>query len=276
MTIFDMIGESYDNTRQADKRIVVRLAELLSLDSGSEIADIGAGTGNYTVALAEAGFRVHAIEPSSAMRRHALLHDDIDWLEGAAENIPLADASVDGVVSTLAVCHFSSIQKALAEMARITRTKSAVIFTFDRDAGRHTWLYEYFPFFWDSFEELPSVKGLAAMLADAMGCKTDVEAFPLPPDLKDNFAAAAWRYPQQYLDAGYRANISSFRKAEPGAVVQGVRKLAEDLTSGVWKQRHGEVMNLQSLDAGYRFVFTCGEEAQITGSMRRGGPRTLA
>lgn len=264
MTLFDMIGRTYDDTRQADDRIVARLTRLLNLPSGSEIADIGAGTGNYSIALADAGFRVRAIEPSSGMRCQARQQEDVEWFAGEAENIPLPDASVDGVVSTLAICHFANTRKAIAEMVRIARTKSVVIFTFDCDPGKLTWLYEYFPFFWESFEHMPSTTQLASILSDAASCKTDVESFPLPPDLKDNFAAASWRHPQRYLDEKYRANISSFRKAEPDAIIQSIRRLAEDLASGAWRERYESVMRLPALDAGYRFVFTCREETSTT------------
>jgi hypothetical protein len=161
-------------------------------------------------------------------------------------------------------------------MARISRTSAAVIFTFDCDAGKRTWLYEYFPFLWDLFASLPSASQLADMLGKAMGCRADIEIFPLPPDLTDGFAAAAWQRPRQYLDEGYRANISSFTTAEPRAVARGVRRLADDLTDGVWERRHGSVMHLPFLDAGYRFVFTSKEEAPTTTLTRRGGPRVLA
>ncbi|MBT8338435.1 MAG: class I SAM-dependent methyltransferase [Desulfatitalea sp.] len=260
MTLFDMIGKTYDDTRQAGDRIVARLSQLLNLPLGSEIADIGAGTGNYSIALADAGFRVRAIEPPNGMRRQARQREEMEWLTGVAEHIPLTDASVDGVVSTLAVCHFANIQEAIAEMVRISCTKSIVIFTFDCDPGKLTWLYEYFPFLWEAFEHMPSTTQLVRMLRDAASCKTDVEAFPLPPDLKDNFAAASWRHPQRYLDEKYRANISSFRKAEPDALNQSIRKLAEDLASGAWYERYESVMHLLAFDAGYRFVFTSREE----------------
>jgi len=112
MNLFDTIGETYTDTRQADERIVTFLVEYFGLSHGATVADIGAGTGNYSVALAEAGFRVLAVEPSSVMPRHARSHPRVEWRKGCAENVPLPDAIVDGVVSTLAVCHFSDIQRA--------------------------------------------------------------------------------------------------------------------------------------------------------------------
>ena len=272
MTLFDTIGETYTDTRRADERIVDLLTKFLHLRPGATIADIGAGTGNYSVAMAEAGFRVYAIEPSSVMRRHARLHPAVEWLEGCAEDVPLPDASVDGVISTLAACHYSDTHKALSEMARISFTGSVVIFTFDNDVGKRTWLYEYFPFFWDTFDQSPSPYQLACILGNATASETDIVPFPLPPDLKDNFAAAAWRCPRRYLDERYRANISSFRKADPDAVAQGIDKLADDLAIGVWKNRHGTVSDLAELDAGYRFVFTCREGAPTSSSIGPGGP----
>jgi hypothetical protein len=109
---------------------------------------------------------------------------------------------------------------------------------------------------------LPSIAQLTSMLADATGRTTGVEAFPLPQDLKDNFAAASWRRPKSYLDEGYRANISSFRQAKPDVVGQGVRRPAEDLVNNAWIERHGAVLDLAELDAGYRFVFTRTEKGE--------------
>jgi ubiquinone/menaquinone biosynthesis C-methylase UbiE len=259
MKLFDTIGETYTDTRQADKRIVALLVKYLGLGHGATIADIGAGTGNYSNALAEVGFRVFAVEPSSVMKRHSRNHPRIEWQEGCAENVPLPDASVEGVVSTLAICHFSDVEKAVEEMVRITDTGPVVIFTFDRAFGRDTWMYEYFPFFWDTFRDYPRPDKLARMLSVETGQNTDIAPFPLPPDLKDNFAAAAWQTPERYLEKQYRDNISSFQKGDPSVVEQGVTKLAEDLASGAWKKKHGAVLDLAELDAGYRFVYTKGK-----------------
>jgi SAM-dependent methyltransferase len=268
MTVFDAISETYEDTRQADGRIVARLLKLLSLPRGSDIADIGAGTGSYSIALADAGLRVRAIEPSFGMRSRARQHADVQWLAGTAEHLPMADASVDGVVSTLAVCHFASAEKAITEMVRISRTISIVVFTFDCGVGKRTWLYEYFPFLWDAFVHAASPAELARMLSDAAGCGTDIEVFALPPDLQDNFAAAAWRRPRSYLDEGYRTNISSFHNAEPEVVAQGVRRLTEDLASGAWRERHGSILELGEMDAGYRFVFTRSGPRHARGLLR--------
>ena len=87
------------------------------------------------------------------------------------------------------------------------------------------------------------------MLAGATSEETDIVLFRLPPDLNDNFAAAAWRRPERYLDKRHRWNISSFRKVNSGVVGQAITRLAEDLTTGVWKKRHGAVLDFVELES---------------------------
>ena len=53
MPIYDSIGQSYSKFRLPDSRIVDSLVNLLQLEPGSLVADIGAGTGNYSRAIAE-------------------------------------------------------------------------------------------------------------------------------------------------------------------------------------------------------------------------------
>lgn len=46
-------------------------AHALGLPAGARVLEIGAGAGQLTVVLVEAGFRVVALEPGDALRRHA-------------------------------------------------------------------------------------------------------------------------------------------------------------------------------------------------------------
>jgi len=254
MTLFDSIGRTYDNTRQADERIVAQLIRLLDLEHGSTIADVGAGTGNYSVALAEAGFKIKAIELSPVMRSHARQHANVEWIAGVAEDIPLRNDSVAGVVSVLALCHFADVERAFREMARVSTQGPIVIFTFDSKAGRQTWLYEYFPYFWDTFGHIPAIEDVAEKMRANTGLTTQIITFELPSDLTDNFAAAGWRQPHLYLAEEYRSNISSFHLTDPANVDQSVERLSSDLTSGRWEVLYGDVLHLEQIDAGYCFL----------------------
>lgn len=74
---YNTIGKGYTKHRQADIRIVDLLYSLLNLPNGSVIADIGAGTGNYSLALAHKGYKMKAVEPSIVMRTQSR---DVNYL----------------------------------------------------------------------------------------------------------------------------------------------------------------------------------------------------
>lgn len=96
MPVYDSIGRFYSKFRIPDPRIVDWLLNLLRLEPKSVIADIGAGTGGYSRALAERGFWIQAVEPSSVMRSQSTEHLYVQWFDGRAESIPLLASSVIG------------------------------------------------------------------------------------------------------------------------------------------------------------------------------------
>ena len=50
--IYNQIGLDYSRYRQADRRLAGAFAYLINLPEESVIAEIGSGTGNYSLALA--------------------------------------------------------------------------------------------------------------------------------------------------------------------------------------------------------------------------------
>ncbi|MEJ2121217.1 MAG: class I SAM-dependent methyltransferase [Alphaproteobacteria bacterium] len=254
-TLYDRIGQSYVASRAADPRIVAEIMRLLDLPAGAVIADIGAGTGNYANALAAEGYRVEAIEPSATMRDQAAAHPGVTWHAGTAEAIPLPDRSVDGCVAVLAIHHFRALEAALAEMRRIAVGGPIVVFTFDPREGQPFWFGEYFPEIeQQDFEIFPPIAEIVAALAEQADEAPQVTVFPLPDDLRDRFMLAGWNRPELYFDPTFRANTSGFAKADPATVERGLARLREDVTSGAWDVRHGDMRTMASFDAGYRFV----------------------
>jgi SAM-dependent methyltransferase len=254
MSIYNSIGQKYSKTRVPDIRIVNKLIDLLNLPKGSIIADIGAGTGGYSLALANKGFLVNAVEPSVVMQKQAVEHEKIRWFTSYAENLPLLGNSVNAVVSILAIHHFSHLEKAFQEMHRIIRDGAIILLSFDIRLAQKIWLYDYFPFLWeDALRFLPLKEQVNLIQSNS---KRRVEAIPLllPYDLSDLFAAAAWRRPELYLQPEVRARISSFALANQDLVEQGVKLLAADLSNGKWTKKYGDIQNLTGIDIGYRFI----------------------
>jgi ubiquinone/menaquinone biosynthesis C-methylase UbiE len=95
------------------------LCDHLEISSTTRVLDLAAGTGRLTRPLRERTSHIVAVEPMAQMRdvlRPAL--PDVEVLDGTAEQIPLATASVDVVVVAQAF-HWFDPGPALAEIARV-------------------------------------------------------------------------------------------------------------------------------------------------------------
>jgi ubiquinone/menaquinone biosynthesis C-methylase UbiE len=252
--LYDSIGTNYKAHRKADLRIVSALCEALNLGYGDIVADIGAGTGNYSNALADKGFVVKAIEPSGEMHSQSVFHPNVEWFSGVAEHIPLADDSVSGITAILALHHFSSVTDATFEFARICPKGPVVVFTFDPRESEDFWLAEYFPLILkDAFRIFPPVADVAENLARRRKTSS-VIPFRLPSDLTDLFLAAGWSRPQMYLDPAIRQSMSGFAIADQSIVRSGVDRLAQDLSTGTWDTKFGKIRSRKTFDAGYRII----------------------
>lgn len=85
------------------------------------VLELGAGTGKLTRVMAELGHDVHATDPDAAMLQ--ILEravPGVPTVRASAEEIPLADASVDAVVAAQAF-HWFDLDRALPEIARVLR-----------------------------------------------------------------------------------------------------------------------------------------------------------
>ena len=87
-----------------------------------DVADIGAGTGISSKALADAGARVFAVEPNANMRGSIPTRADIVVVDGTAEATSLPDHSVD-IVAAFQAYHWFMPDRVLAEAARIGRAR---------------------------------------------------------------------------------------------------------------------------------------------------------
>lgn len=253
--IYDKIGRTYSATRSADPRITEQLIGLLGLTPGAKLLDVGAGTGNYSQALARAGFHVTALEPSQVMRDQGQQHEHLTWTAGVAEELPFEPDTFDGLVMTLCMHHFTDWRMALREAIRVVGDGPIVILSFDPHRDTSFWLYAYFPSFLEQDKQwFPSVSDMASYVRQYLSLTFETFPCPLPPDLQDHFLASGWSQPEIYLKAQYRAGISSFSAVDSDAVQAGLRSLESDLTSGAWDHRYGSCRDTPAFDAGYLYL----------------------
>jgi SAM-dependent methyltransferase len=87
-----------------------------------DVADVGAGTGISSIALADAGAHVYAIEPNAAMREAIASRPGVVVVNGTAEATTLPEGSID-IVTAFQAYHWFVPDRVLAEAARIGRER---------------------------------------------------------------------------------------------------------------------------------------------------------
>jgi ubiquinone/menaquinone biosynthesis C-methylase UbiE len=113
------------------------LAKTARIGKGSRVADFCAGLGGTVRYLAHRyGADVTGIELTPArvegaeeLTRRVGLQESARVIEGNVLEVPLADASMDAVVSQEAFCHVPNLKRALVEAFRILRKDGRLAFT---------------------------------------------------------------------------------------------------------------------------------------------------
>ncbi|HZS60484.1 MAG TPA: class I SAM-dependent methyltransferase [Gemmatimonadaceae bacterium] len=124
--------ENYERGRPGYPAQVVRVPVV---PTSASVLEVGAGTGKLTRLLVDAYAVVLALEPDPTMRRwcdaccpQAML------IAGTAEQLPLADRSVDAVFSAEAF-HWFAHDRALADFARVLRPGGSLVLAWNRPDG---------------------------------------------------------------------------------------------------------------------------------------------
>jgi SAM-dependent methyltransferase len=227
------------------------------------VLNAGAGTGSYESDAG--GRRFVAVEPSAVMlaqrttaraegqdaRRPAQLAQITSAVQAVAERLPFPDQSFDAATAILTIHHWPDPKAGLDEIRRVTRGPIVIL----------TWDTTWFADFWLTSEYVPEAAAHDASLvalADVERFVGDcrVEVVPVPHDCTDGFFAAYWRRPEMYLDPGARAAISGLALLPPAVLERMAATLAADLESGEWHRNHADLLDLDSIDFGYRLVIS--------------------
>lgn len=239
---YDLIGQNYRLSRHPDPRIAAKIHAALG-DSRS-IVNVGAGTGSY-----EPRHRFCiAVEPSRIMISQRS-SSAAPVIQARAEQLPLCDNSMDAALAVLTVHHWTDPFAGLLEMRRVARNK-VVIFTWDQTVWSHFWLLkEYFPACDIDDRRAVPIETIVSKFEE-----TKIEVVPIPHDCVDGFHGSFWRRPHAYLDPQVRAGISTYSEMPAPELTRGLKRLSNDLESGIWLERHRNLVELEELDLGYRLI----------------------
>ena len=120
-----------------------------------EVADIGAGSGFLSSALAEIVSIVHLVDASQEMlsqaRKNLSEHTSAVFHYAEGREIPLPDASQDAVFANMYLHHTPDPQAAIREMVRLLKPGRRLLIS-DLDTHTHTWMQEEMADEWLGFD----------------------------------------------------------------------------------------------------------------------------
>jgi SAM-dependent methyltransferase len=236
---YDAIGVGYTNFRHPDPRIASQIWS--AVGDAQRLVNVGAGTGSYE----RADRSIVAVEPSAVMIGQRV--GSVPVVRASAESLPFPDNSFDVALALMTVHHWTDVRRGLGELRRVAPRQ--VVFTFDPDIHDRLWVFdEYIP-----GGLVHEVAAPLSVVVDALQADR-VEIVPVPANCTDGFGSAYWRRPEQYLSPAIRANISAFTRLDQTVVEAGMAQLARDVASGLWQQRHADLLTKETLDGGLRLV----------------------
>jgi len=136
-------SDDYDVfTAAAKARIVDAVVRLGKLKAGARIADLGCGSGAFTVLLRQRGFAPMGLDISPkliALAREKFA--GIEFLEGDAENLPFADGSLDAILLSGLIHHFPDPRRLAAETYRVLKPGGRFVAFDPNRLNPFMWLY---------------------------------------------------------------------------------------------------------------------------------------
>ncbi len=116
--------------------IVLRWIDELAIPTGEKVLEIGCGAGRCTVAMAQRGYVIHAMDSVEGMvnstQEHASeagVSSSVTTSRGDAHNLPFRDGSFGLVLAMGVIPYLQFPQKGLSEMARVLRPGGFLLVT---------------------------------------------------------------------------------------------------------------------------------------------------
>jgi SAM-dependent methyltransferase len=248
---YDRLGRGYSRVRRPDPRIGTQIDA--ALGDTRTVLNVGAGTGSYEPETRD----VTAVEPSAEMigQRPG---GSAPAVQASAEELPFSDGSFDAAMAVLTAHHWADLDAGLAEMQRVSRRRILIV-AFDPEALADLWIAR------DYFPEILSLKrrsGASSGELMARLPRSTSVPIPVPRDCSDLFFAALWARPEMLFDEEVVRPMWVWQSISEEARSGGRERLAVDLESGAWDERHGHLRERPELDVGLRLVLSQGSRQE--------------
>jgi SAM-dependent methyltransferase len=223
-------AERYDETRSASPSVLRALRETLKGAPGRRLADIGGGTGNYSLALRREGWEPIVVDRSAEMLAWAAAKG-LETVLADAQRLPFKDETFDAATMISMLHHVEDRGAALAEARRILKPRGRLVLKgYTAEDAATLWILDYLPTSRRWFEATHPPQ--AAILEELPGAQLFTLEFE---DMDDASLDALLSDPERLLEAAERGETSYFermRRDHPSELLAGLARLREDIASG--------------------------------------------
>jgi len=253
MPLYEQIGKTYDDTRQADPYIAKRLASYLKANLKGRYLDLACGTGNYTIVLQQFAKSIIGIDLSLGMIKQARAKNpSLSYVCVDISYLPFRSGLFDGAFSNQVIHHVQKKELFIKEAYRVLRQHTFFIIEScsHRQIGTY-WFCHYFP---NSFEieidRIPDIDKIITMFENAGFSNIITEICFKDVIMKET--------PENYLKKDYRDGISTFGLLSEEDIEIGCSKLQKDISSGAIKEVIQEFQAKKAVIGGSSII--CGQK----------------
>jgi ubiquinone/menaquinone biosynthesis C-methylase UbiE len=227
---YDTWALKYDSTRGASRSVLSPLLEAVGAAAGRTLLDIGGGTGNYSVALGEVGFRVVHCDPSAGMVRQAAAKGDVrDAVVANGQALPFADGSFDCAVAIKVLNHVADRAAFMREAKRIVRDGPVVLVHATKECIEGNWITHYVPSLLGQQRFEPEEATVGQL--ERAGFSVSVEHVRYT-DMDDGSAQALKRFPEALLSEEFIMNTSLLSRLDDSLRRDAFEAIRRDHESG--------------------------------------------
>lgn len=221
------VSRDYDYSRRAGKETAQLLVKLLRPFTNAFVLDVGCGTGNFLVELANLPAHLVGLDISAGMLKEAGVKTSrVVLVRGDAVFMPFEDEAFDAVYCIQTLHHIPDKRRFMSEVYRILKNKGRFIIQSCSHKQLETfWFYHYFPRGLEvDKKRIPDFEEIQDLLIGAGFKRISIHLCP--------FEALFRETPELYLDKRYRDGGSTFSLLTPEEIEEGCNRIRHDTDSG--------------------------------------------